>query len=108
MRVSADMVEINIVVRRRLGSRRIVVTGDVDHCGALRLSHELAEVMAQHPDHVEVDLSGATLFCSTAVTALVRARRVCDDRLHVVAVAPVVEKVLRAAGMTTALTRAGV
>ena len=99
MLVNIDETEIDIVVRHPTGVRRIVVTGDVDQLGARLLGRALADAVAKGPDRIEVDLAGATFFCSAAVTALTHARIASGDRLHLIAVAPVVDKLLRVAGV---------
>jgi anti-anti-sigma factor len=97
--VDTDTLEISVVMRRRPGELRIELTGDVDQFGAVGLRRALDDAVGEHPDRIEVDLSGATLFCSAAATALMNAREASAGRLVLVAAAPVVRKVLRLVGL---------
>ena len=92
--------EINVVVRRRPGLRRIEVTGDLDQFGTAEFRRALDAAVAERWARIEVDLSGATLFCCAAVTALMEACEASDGRLVLVGAAPVVRKVLRLVGLT--------
>ncbi len=93
--MNTDIFEISVVVRRRPGTHRVEVTGDVDLFGTLGLRRALDAAVAAHAARIEVDLSGATLFSCAAVTALRDTRESSGGRLVLVAAAPVVRKVLR-------------
>jgi hypothetical protein len=99
------LLEVNVVVRRALGLHRIEVSGEVDQLGAVELSRALDDAVVESAARIEVGLSGATLSCCFAVTALIDARNDTGGRLVLAGAA--VRRVLGVLGLASAFEQPG-
>ena len=82
----------------------VFVYGEIDVMTAPRLHETLAEVIAESPTSLLVDLANVTFIDSTGLGALVVAHRHLEERgghLRLVSVPPTVAKILAVTGLTS-------
>ena len=72
----------------------VLVSGELDLSTVGRLSDTLANVLAQQPDLVQVDLSAVTFFSCAAAHELWRAHQHTAIPVNVVAARPPVQRLL--------------
>jgi anti-sigma B factor antagonist len=93
------------LARMEYGGHPVVfVYGEIDVMTAPRLHETLAEVIAESPSSLLVDLANVTFIDSTGLGALVVAHRHLEERggrLRLVSVPPAVAQVLEVTGLTS-------
>jgi anti-sigma B factor antagonist len=92
------------------GGVRLAVAGEVDVCTANRLHEALTTALDARPSTVVVDLAEVTFIDSSAITALMTARRRASaggGTLTVINGNGIVRRVLEVTGVLHALTEAG-